>query len=523
MSTLRRFLCHDGVVGSSERWWSGKKGFDFLTKTQSMTGHEKNDATGTAVAKCMEDRVERLLVELSAPADSYEEVASSDTQAVERGLTFMMQLAVDEYNFTNFGSDIFQTFYDTAASAEEPLRRFALLRTEVTAQMWLQNFPSLVQGDNDEISPDYLLDFMMGMYTLERVGIGHDAKEEVRAAAQKYSVEDFFGVSEAAFRGNVDDGRQLPMTLSEYSNALSYTFYAHKVGIDIKVEFSTVLALLPRCRPYMQFPLLKFRQDDPEEFDAYIDQLTLIFTLVHVLSNFGELRLCETLLPLEFAYLSDPVHMTRAVASADVNLIGELCHCLAVLGLRRDCEPLCTGLAYLRESQLLSDGSWPARDERLDSYSRFHATMCAVSALNLQRFRGFGPSDPQVLDMLSASKLSTRLNEGDAENIQPRELSIFINTPLHSMSAFSRLDCLYALSTQAVSQEVNMSSQLYGLSRLRNILKTQKVQNSKYQGPLILSQRLQKTQKRKFPADAITDRNYKKSQNETPEDSDTIT
>lgn len=75
-----------------------------------------------------------------------------------------MQLAINVDNFKNFGSDIFQTFYDVATSAEvcaghgwwcsiycfymfksshcvfrnmsqEPLRRFALLRTEVTAQM----------------------------------------------------------------------------------------------------------------------------------------------------------------------------------------------------------------------------------------------------------------------------------------------------------------------------------------------------------------------------------------------------
>jgi hypothetical protein len=122
----------------------------------------------------MEDRVERLLLELCTP-ESYEVKASSDIDAVERGLNFIMQLAVDEENFRSFGSDIFQTFYDISTSAEvhedyvartslrhnafvtktlslipfflsfflrdaccleqEPLRRFALLRTEVTAQM----------------------------------------------------------------------------------------------------------------------------------------------------------------------------------------------------------------------------------------------------------------------------------------------------------------------------------------------------------------------------------------------------
>ena len=210
----------------------------------------------------------------------------------------------------------------------------------------------------------------MGMYTLERVGIGHDAKEEVREAVFKYSVEDFFGVSEDTFRGDfMEDDGALPMTLREFSNALAYSFYASKIGVDIKVDFSSVLALLPRYRPYMRFPQLQL--NDVDEFDSYAAQLSLLCTLVHVLSNFGELRLSEDLLPLEFAYLSDPVHVTRAVACADVHLLGELCHCLSVFGLDRDNhEPLRIGLAYLRESQLLTNGSWPTRDARVDPYSR---------------------------------------------------------------------------------------------------------------------------------------------------------
>lgn len=69
------------------------------------------------MAKCVEERVNRLLVELSPP-DSYDQKATSDIEAVERGLAFMMQLAVDDNNFKSFGSDIFQTFYDIATSAE---------------------------------------------------------------------------------------------------------------------------------------------------------------------------------------------------------------------------------------------------------------------------------------------------------------------------------------------------------------------------------------------------------------------
>lgn len=61
-----------------------------------------------------------------------------------------MHLSTIEENFKNFGSDIFQTFYDIATTSEEPLRQFALLRTEVAAQMWLKHYPTLLPSSFDQ-------------------------------------------------------------------------------------------------------------------------------------------------------------------------------------------------------------------------------------------------------------------------------------------------------------------------------------------------------------------------------------
>lgn len=117
----------------------------------------------------------------------------------------------------------------------------------------------------------------------------------------------------------------------------------------------------------------------------------------------------------------------------------------------------------------------------------FHATMCAVSALNPQRFRGFGPCDPHLLDLLKQQQLQQHEEGGcESSSIIPPN---FIDTPLHSLTSFSEIDSLYLLSAEAVRQEVDMSAQIYGSSRLRCILKTQQVQMQEYQGPLILSQR----------------------------------
>jgi hypothetical protein len=290
---------------------------------------------------------------------TYDSKPTTDSEAVERALNLILNFALQDENFVNFGSDIFQTFYDVATTAEEPLRKFALLRTEVMAQMWLQYYPSFKDSgdENEEASPDSVMDFIMGIYTLERVGIGHDSKEQVREAAKKLSIEDIFDIPEGALSPKIRHLRPT-MQCSQYATCLTYTFYASKVGIDIHVDLATVLRFLPLYRPYKAFSRVKKGE---ESFDEYADQLTMIFNLIHVLSNYGELRLAPSLMPQEYAYLSDPVHIDRAVQFGDVHLAGEICHCLRVFGMAENSPLLIKGLSFLRLTQKL-DGSWPTRD-----------------------------------------------------------------------------------------------------------------------------------------------------------------
>lgn len=305
----------------------------------------------------MENRVDRLLNELNMPL-TFESPAVSDIEAIQRALNFVLTLALDEDNFKTFGSDAFQTFYDVATTAEEPLRKFSLLRTEVAAQMWLHTYPSF-NNDNSDGDPeaDEVLDFVMGIYTLERVGIGHDSKELVREAAKKIKAEDFFDVPESAFSMKTRYMRPT-MEWRQYTKALTYTFYASKIGVDIGQDLVTVLRLLPLYRPYKSFTKVSKSNDS---FDEYTDQITMLFNLIHVLSNYGELKLAPSLLPQEYAFLSDPSHMDKAISFKDVHLVGEIVHCLRVLGTRETDSTMVRGLEYLRSTQQL-DGSWPTRD-----------------------------------------------------------------------------------------------------------------------------------------------------------------
>jgi hypothetical protein len=121
--------------------------------------------------------------------------------------------------------------------------------------------------------------------------------------------------------------------------------------------------------------------------------------------------------------------------------------------------------------------------------------MCAVSALNPQRFRGFGPSDPLLLDQLIVFKSCTRFQmqpsteEDETVHTVGNNSSSVADFPLYSgnLAPFTGLDRLYELSADSVLQETGMSAQVYGLSRLRSILKIE--HNGKHQGPLMLSKR----------------------------------
>lgn len=175
---LRSILSADGIIGGKMRWWTGSKNFDFQC-TETEATEQQQEVSDTR--RNIEERTERLLKELSTPI-KYDKQAKNDIECVERGLSFILLLGLEADNFKNFGTDMFLTFYDVATTAEEPLRKFALLRTELTAQMWLQNYPSF--NSAEEPPADEILDFIMGTYALERVGIGYDSKEEIRNAGK---------------------------------------------------------------------------------------------------------------------------------------------------------------------------------------------------------------------------------------------------------------------------------------------------------------------------------------------------
>ena len=426
--------------------------------------------------------MKRMLEELSSPS-TYKKKALNSSESVERGLNFILSLAMDEENFKTFGSDVFLTFYDVATTAEEPLRKFALLRTEVVAQMWLQHYPTLSNNDGGgkKKNPpaDEVLDFVMGIYALERVGIGHNSKEEVRNVAKGYNLRDFFDIDPLLFQVSPSSYSKPPLDYREYTQVLTYSFYAEKTGINIQTNLKSVLQLLPLYRPYKIFSGFSY---DDEIFDTFADQLTMVFNVVHVLSNYGELQLSSSLLPLETAFLLDENNIELSLKFNDVHLVGEICHCLRVLGVPLTSGLLVKALDFLRGSQSL-DGSWPARDQAEDPYFKYHATMCAISALNPQRFRGYGPSEPSIYaalvdislktkDTVSSNKSTSTAASKNVDNDSKKVNSYlsFVDKQVPSLEQYEKLRDLYDSKTMAVSNELCFLAEPYGEDRLSSLL-----------------------------------------------------
>lgn len=120
-----------------------------------------------------------------------------------------------------------------------------------------------------------------------------------------------------------------------------------------------------------------------------------VFNLVHVFSNYGELRLRPASLVAEHAYLTSAATLDSALRLADVHVLGELCHCLRVFG--EPLPPSC--LEFLLSAQRPKDGGWPTRDGDEMAYTKYHAAMCATMALYEPCFRGFGPGSKPLKDL----------------------------------------------------------------------------------------------------------------------------
>lgn len=331
--------------------------------------------------------------EKSKPSSSRSWQPHARKRAVLRGLDAIFALAQSTDNFSLFGNDIIQCFYDVASVTTDPVRARALMYVEQLAQRWKHSVRDSGWKQGVRPTAQEVMDVIIGIYCMERVGIGTTVKPEVQrmmAGPDSPTSLDYLGWD--PFKGGPP--RSLPdihsgENVSRFrtmSNSLIHTFYAERVSLSLGVSYAQVFPWLRELQPYQ----------DPERlpWDEYIDQCYLITHIVFTLNNWGELRLDPALLPHEYYFIRE--HLPVHIKSRDVHLVGEFVECLRAFGASDTDALVQAGMEFLMVEQG-SDDLW---DSDSDAYTCYHATMVAVQALLAHEYRGFGPSNQEIGPML---------------------------------------------------------------------------------------------------------------------------
>ncbi|KAH8076449.1 amino acid transmembrane transporter [Aureococcus anophagefferens] len=332
-------------------------------------------------------------------------------KAVLNGLDAIFAMATEEKNFEHFGNDMVQCFFDVATVTGDPVRSRALMYVEQLAQRWRHGVVARGWRHSATLrpSPQNILETVVGIYCMERVGVSsHKLKEDVKRAVDcageyaapdgeppllPYGPVDYLGWDPARCPGGPPDDVPEVLsgeTASKYRtlcNSLIHSYYAERASVDIGCAYAEVLAHLRTLRPY--------RGPADLPWDAYVDQCYLVTHVVFTLNNWGELALEPDLLPHEHAFIKE--HIGIAIRERDVHLVGEYVECLRCFGATDADASVQLGITFLLNAQDQATHRW---DVDMDAYTSYHATMVASQALLAHSFRGYGPGLLGAVDVL---------------------------------------------------------------------------------------------------------------------------
>jgi len=253
-------------------------------------------------------------------------------RAIIRGLDLIFSMAQRSENFDRFGNDIIQCFYDVATVTGEPVRSRALMYVEQLAHRWKHSVMLNGWKENSKPKPLEIIETIIGMYCMERVGIHHDVKDEVLMFIGNQELTGYRAIDYLGW----DPENQPPpnemkdlysgLTITRYrsmSDALIHTFYAHRVGLKLGCSYADVFKWLHIFHPY------KSSHELPMQ--SFIDQCYLVTHVIFTLNNWGELRLIPELLPHEFCFVKQNLMMH--IERNDIHLVGEFIEVLRAFGV----------------------------------------------------------------------------------------------------------------------------------------------------------------------------------------------
>lgn len=387
----------DNDALTSSKLSSGKLSVGKISPSASLlsAGGGLRAGKSTTASGVLRKRTSRL-------GDKEWEAAAKGEQrlaAVNKAIDRVYEMSLADENFELFGNDMIQCFYDVATVTGEPIRSKTLKYVEHLANRWKYTVMQEGWKDDDDIpTPSEVIDVIIGMYCMERVGIRHDVKSEVLEFMDSegaYPAAEYFGgwdpkSGPPPLTGNIEVTSNLPIShFRSFSNSLIHAFYADRVGLSLGCSFCDIFQWLPMLRPYKAVHELDYQE--------YIDQCYMITHIIFTCNNWGELSLDPALFPHEYFFIraNFDIHLQQR----DVHLIAEFMECLRCFGCKDDNDFIKRGTNALLALQL-DNGIWDPSDE---PYRTYHATMCGAQALLAHRYRGFGPGIPAITPLLLKS------------------------------------------------------------------------------------------------------------------------
>ena len=316
-------------------------------------------------------------------------------RAIYRGLEFIYQTACDRNNFEIYGHDYLSCFHGIASTSSD-------VRLAATARRMGQERARYWRRNNAKLSPDLDADevvcLVFGSHAADQLGVlDLPFKENVRAAAQRFAPQDYFGFDptrEPPASDIPDDckcgarnkrGRKTcckckrPIyVLSPYAvlvDALTRSYIGERYGVRLGASLREVLKWLPTMRPYPTY--------DKDETDFYW-ALYAVTHVIYTLNDYSHYRLSPRNLPDEYAFLT--LNLRHFIDTEDPESMGELLDTLKSFGLSEAHPLIAEGVDFLLAQQN-SDGSWGNRSAK-DIYERYHPTWTAIDGLREYAWRG---------------------------------------------------------------------------------------------------------------------------------------
>lgn len=327
-------------------------------------------------------------------------------RAIQRGFTFVHQVATDPKYFSDNGDDLLWFYFTISANAADRDLRARVLRLgRERARHWRKANPHVPAN---AVTADLICSLVSGSYAADQMGVpNREIKAQLRRAVARFTAMDFLmfdpltepvpnDVPETCSTCGNENARGVrvcstcksPLVMkSPYdvlSDALITTYTGERYGVVLGARYAEVTRWLPRMRPY---PAGK------SETDAFDDVAYAITHVIYTLNDYSAWRLRPEWLPDEFAFLKS--NLKQLLEGNNSETLGEFLETLRSFGVTENDGDMRAGIEFLLSRQN-DDGSWGDRDGR-SIYTRYHSTWTAMNGLMEYAWRGQGASFPEAL------------------------------------------------------------------------------------------------------------------------------